>query len=259
MTFEDPLRDVHVWCTFFDEIRDETLLEEYERLLSADERERRSRFVFPRDRHRFLVTRALVRTVLSRYADVAPADWTFVVNTYGRPEIAPRHPRAGMLSFNVSHTHSLVVLGVGCGRALGVDTENVRARQAPLEIAERFFAPTEVAALRALPEADQSRRFFEYWTLKEAYGKARSMGLSLPLREFAVRFIGNRGLVLSVEGEVAHAVSPWQLWQFSVAEDYLVAVCAGRIEPGQARLVLKRVVPLRAEEDLDARELRTSA
>jgi 4'-phosphopantetheinyl transferase len=259
MTFEDPLRDVHVWCTFYDEIRDETLLEEYERLLSADERERRSRFVFPRDRHRFFVTRALVRTVLSRYADVAPADWTFVVNTHGRPEIAPRHPRAGMLSFNVSHTPSLVVLGVGCGRALGVDTENVRARQAPLAVAERFFAPTEVAALRALPEANQSRRFFEYWTLKEAYVKARARGLSLPLREFAVRFIRDRGVALSVDGEVADAVSPWQLWQFSVAEDYLVAVCAGRTEPGEARLVLKKVVPLGAEEDLDARDLRTSA
>jgi 4'-phosphopantetheinyl transferase len=259
MTFEDPLRDVHVWCTFCDEIGDESLLEDYERLLSADERQRRSRFVFPRDRHRFLVTRALVRTVLSRYADVAPADWTFVVNTYGRPEIAARHPRAGILSFNVSHTPGLVVLGVGFGRALGVDTENVRALQAPLEVAARFFAPTEVAALRALPEANQSRRFFEYWTLKEAYLKARSMGLALPLHGFAVRFIGDRGVTLSVDGEVAGAVSPWQLWQFSVAGDYLVAVCAGRTEPGQARLVLKTVVPLRAEEDLDGRELKTSA
>jgi hypothetical protein len=44
MTFEDPVRDVHVWCTFCDEIRDEPLLEDYERLLSADERQRRSRF-----------------------------------------------------------------------------------------------------------------------------------------------------------------------------------------------------------------------
>jgi 4'-phosphopantetheinyl transferase len=259
MTFEVPPHDVHVWCAFCDEIRDEALLEAYERLLSADERERRARFVFPRDRHRFLVTRALVRTVLSRYADVTPADWTFSVNAYGRPEIAPRHPGAGMLAFNVSHTPGLVVLGIGYGRALGVDTEHVLGREAPVGVAEHWFAPTEVAALRALPEADQPRRFFEYWTLKEAYVKARSRGLSLPLREFAVRFIGEREVALSVDGEVADAASPWQLWQFSVAEDHLVAVCAGRTGPGQARLVLRRVVPLQAEEDLDARELRTSA
>lgn len=259
MTLAVLRRDVHVWCVFYDEIRDDTLLEAYERLLSADERERRSRFLFPRDRHRFLVTRALARTVLSKYADVAPVDWTFVANAHGRPEIATPHAAAGALSFNVSHTSGLVVLAVGYGRELGVDTERVRDRQAPVGVAERFFAPAEVAALRALPEADQPRRFFEYWTLKEAYVKARSMGLSLPLREFAVRFIGERGVTLSVDGEVADAVSPWQLWQFLVGGDYLVAVCAGRTDPGQGRLVLKRVVPLQAEADLDARELKTSA
>jgi 4'-phosphopantetheinyl transferase len=258
VTLVDPLRDVHVSCAFCDEIRDEALLREYERLLSADERERRSRFVFPHDRHRFLVTRALVRTVLSTHADVAPADWTFVVNAYGRPEIAPRHPGAGILSFSVSHTRSLIVLGVANGRALGVDTEHVRGRQAPAGVAERFFAPTEVAALRTLPEANQPRRFFECWTLKEAYVKARSMGLSLPLREFAVRFTGERGVALSVEGEEAGTASPWQLWQFSVEEDHLVAVCAGRAGPDQARLVIRRVVPLRGESALDALGLRMS-
>ena len=153
-------------------------------------------------------------TVLSRYQDVAPGDWTFVADSHGRPEVALRHAPAAGLSFNVSHTPGLVVLGVGCGRPLGVDTEHVRSRQAPLGVAERFFAAAEAAALRALPEADRSRRFFEYWTLKEAYAKARSLGLSLPLRDFAVQFIGDRAVALSVDGEVAGAASPWQLWRF---------------------------------------------
>ena len=253
--------DVHLWCAFCDEIRDEALLEAYERLLSADERERRARFVFPHDRHRFLVTRALVRTVLSTYADVAPGDWRFTVNAHGRPEIASGHPGAGLLSFSVSHTPGLVALGVGHGRALGVDAEHVRERQAPAGVADRFFAPSEAAALRALPEARQPRRFFEYWTLKEAYVKARSLGLSLPLRDFSVQFIGERGIALSVDGKSAggtDAASPWQLWQFSVADDHLVAVCAGHTGQGQSRLVVRRIVPLRAEEPLDARELRAS-
>ena len=240
MTFEVPPHDVHVWCAFCDEIRDEALLEAYERLLSADERERRARFVFPRDCHRFLVTRALVRTVLSKYADVAPADWTFVADTHGRPEIAPRHPDARGCSRSTSPTRPAWSSSASGAAAHSAWTPNTfRARQAPLGVAERSSRPTEVAALRALPEADQPRRFFEYWTLKEAYVKARSLGLSLPLRDFAVRFIGERGVALSVDGEVADAVSPWQLWQFSVAEDYLVAVCAGRTGPGQARLVPK--------------------
>ena len=49
-----------------------------------------ARFVFERDRRQFLITRALVRTMLSRYAEVAPRDWRFVTNQYGRPEVLDR-------------------------------------------------------------------------------------------------------------------------------------------------------------------------
>jgi 4'-phosphopantetheinyl transferase len=41
-----------------------------------------------------------------------------------------------------------------------------------------------VAALRALPLSQQRARFFDFWTLKEAYIKARGLGLSLPLERF---------------------------------------------------------------------------
>ena len=64
--------------------------EAYRALLSHDEHERMARLVFERDRRRFLLTRALVRTMLSRYAAVAPADWTFIANVHGRPEILDR-------------------------------------------------------------------------------------------------------------------------------------------------------------------------
>ena len=84
------------------------------------------------------------------------------------------------LNFNISHTKSLVLLGVTSDGALGVDVENCRSREAPLKIAHQFFAPEELAELQALPRAQQHDRFFEYWTLKESYIKARGMGLSLP-------------------------------------------------------------------------------
>src|ERR1700760_2923006 len=133
--------EIHLWLAFYDEINDERLHAAYRKMLAAAEREQEPRFYFARDRRRYLVTRALVRTVLSRYVPMPPSEWTFSTNAYGRPAIA--NPQAGDLTFNISHTHSLIVIGVTRGRALGVDVENVRAREVSIDIADHYFAPEE--------------------------------------------------------------------------------------------------------------------
>ena len=69
------------------------------------------------------------------------------------------------------------------GRDVGVDVEHIN-RTLTHDVAERFFSPQEVADLRALPEDEQPVVFFDYWTLKEAYIKARGLGLALPLGQF---------------------------------------------------------------------------
>ena len=250
---------IYLWCAFYDEIRDEVLLREYEHLLSESERQRRSRFAFADDRHRFLVTRALLRTVLSEYVpSVGPADWIFAPNVHGRPEIVNDHPAARHVSFNISHTKSLVVLALTYSRALGVDTENV-TRAVPLEIADRYFAPAEVTSLHALPPVARQRRFLEYWTLKESYIKARAMGLSIPLDTFSFEFVGKRRVMLRIDDEQPAAATSWLLRQWSVRGDYLIALCANRGRSGVTRFLMKESVPLLVEHDIVVKELRASA
>jgi phosphopantetheinyl transferase len=53
-------------------------------------------------------------------------------------------------------------MGVTDGAALGVDTENVHARRASIDIADRFFAADEVATIQQLPIEQQNERFFSY-------------------------------------------------------------------------------------------------
>src|SRR4051812_8804981 len=57
------------------------------RLLSEAERAKWSRFVAEDARLQYLLSRALVRTTLSRYADVGERAWQFGANRYGRPHI----------------------------------------------------------------------------------------------------------------------------------------------------------------------------
>ena len=152
--------------------------------LTPDERVRRDRYVRDTDRHAFVVTRALVRAVLSQHGPSAPDAWRFVTNAHGCPSVVDTQAGAPRLEFNVSHTGGLVALAVARGHRVGVDVEDAR-RVVREDLAGRFFAPAEVADLRGLPAAEQPRVFFDYWTLKEAYIKARGMGLAIPLGDFA--------------------------------------------------------------------------
>jgi 4'-phosphopantetheinyl transferase len=250
--------EIHLWLAPYDDSGDEPLHDAYRKLLNPAEREQEPRFYFARDRRRYLVTRALVRTVLSRYAPVEPADWVFSTNAYGRPEIANAQVRDAGLSFNLSHTHSLIVLGVTKQRALGVDVENVVAREAAIDVANHYFAPPEVALLHASPRQEQQYRFFEYWTFKESYIKARGMGLSLPLDKFSFHYRHETAVEIAIDPELADEPARWQFWQFQPSPEYLVAVCAERAGASSPRLTVRTAVPMLTENESAFQCLRVS-
>jgi 4'-phosphopantetheinyl transferase len=250
--------DIHVWLAFYDEISDEHLHSAYRELLSTAEREQEQRFYFARDRRRYLITRALVRTVLSRYVPLDPKRWIFSANAYGRPEIVNEQAGDADLSFNISHTHSLIVLGVTRGRALGVDVENFRSREVSVNIADHYFAPEEVAALRAVPLHQQQYRFFEYWTFKEAYIKARGMGLSLRLDKFSFHYANEHAVGLTVHPELGDDAARWQFWQFRPMPEYVVAICAERVGGQSPRLTVRQAIPLVSERECACEFLRSS-
>ena len=192
---------VHLWQTDVLAASDRDLLSSYERLLSKEESARHRRFLRERDRDLFLVAHALVRTTLSRYCPVSPGAWEFEMGERGRPEIAG--PVDAGLRFNLSHTPGRAVCAVARDRDVGVDVERLSRVTQPLLIADRFFAPAEIAALRASHESQRRQRFFELWTLKESYIKARGLGLAIPLDQFLVRRAGpraDRDLVLAGAG-----------------------------------------------------------
>jgi 4'-phosphopantetheinyl transferase len=152
--------------------------------LHPTELERYHRFVFDRHRLEYLATRVLVRRALSAHRPIAPAAWQFRITAHGRPEI---DPPCG-LTFNLTNHPTLVVCAIRPGPELGVDVEPLTRGAEILAIAASVFAPDELASLRALPEPAQHDRALALWTLKEAYIKARGLGLSLPLAGFAFSF-----------------------------------------------------------------------
>jgi 4'-phosphopantetheinyl transferase len=250
--------EIHLWLADYEQISEESLHVAYRELLNDAERQQEPRFYFARDRRRYLVTRALVRTVLSRYAAVDPKEWVFATNAYGRPEAVNEAARDAGLTFNISHTHSLIALAVTRSRALGIDVENFRAREVSVDLARHYFAPQEVAALNAVPQAEQQHRFFEYWTFKEAYIKARGMGLSLPLDKFGFHYADEQSVEIAIDGELSDDEARWQFWQFRPWPDYLVALCAERVGDASPRLMVRQAVPMLSEKPLVPQILRHS-
>lgn len=253
-----PPAEIHLWLTFYNEITEERLHSACRELLNPAEKEQEPRFYFERDRRRYLITRALVRTVLSRYVSIHPKQWIFSTNAYGRPEIANEEAKDAGLLFNISHTHSLIVFGVTRHRALGVDVENFRAREISIDIADHYFAPQEVAALTAVPLHQQQYRFFEYWTFKEAYIKARGMGLSLPLDKFGFHYPDDRAVEVAIDPELADNAARWQFWQFRPAAEYLVAICAERVGHQSPSVVVRQAIPMLSEKIIALECLRAS-
>lgn len=154
-------------------------------LLSPDELSRANRFRLARHRNHYAVGRGLLRSLLGQLLDRDPAELEFSYTRYGKPFLA----NEDRLSFNVSHSGGHALFAFGPARELGVDLEEASSTAAEERVAEHFFAPREVAALRSLPSDEQPRAFLRCWTRKEAYIKARGEGLSLPLEDFEVTLV----------------------------------------------------------------------
>lgn len=153
----------------------------------------------------------MLREILGAYLNLDPRAVEFAFNPQGKPGVAG-------IYFNVSHSDALAAIAVSRTREVGIDIERMDARAASEKVPERFFAPAEVAALRALPEHLQTEAFFRCWTRKEAYVKARGLGLSIDLAGFEVTVEERAAFLRGGEG--------WEIESFCPAPGYQGAVVA---------------------------------
>lgn len=169
-----------VWVLAVDALARAGALAGYDELLSPDERARRDDFRLDVDRRAYVAAHGLVRTALSRRSPTtAPADWRFRTTSHGRPEI-DGDGHTARLRFNVAHTGTAVACVVADGVDCGVDVEDV-TRSADVDLLARgVLTPEERRAVAGAPAHDRRAAFFRLWTLKEAYGKARGLGMSVP-------------------------------------------------------------------------------
>jgi 4'-phosphopantetheinyl transferase len=196
-----------------------------ELLTTPEEQERRDRFRQPDDRRRFARARGLLRSLLGQLLDQPPLDVTFIAGPSGKPALPSSASGPAPLRFNVSHSHEWILIGLALDRELGVDVEHGRPRLELLDLARRFFSPWEVAALEALPPADQDAAFYRTWACKESFVKAIGKGLSAGLDRFSMRGAadGAPSIALVWEEPVEES-SDWTTRLLDVGPEYAAAV-----------------------------------
>lgn len=217
--------DVHVWRASL--APDADTLAILRALLSPDEHARAARFHFPRDRDAFATARGVLRVVLATYLDERPAEIAFRYTEYGKPMLSTARD-VGSLRFNVSHARGVALCAVARETDIGVDVERIRDDFPITEIAERFFSRDEAEGLAALPTRQRYAAFFDIWTRKEAYIKARGEGLSHALESFSVTRVP--GTVTPVLETIGDFRSHWSLEALDPGPGYAAALAVeGRI------------------------------
>jgi 4'-phosphopantetheinyl transferase len=187
-------------------------------VLSEDERERADRFHFARDRRRFTVARGVLRRLLGRYLGAPAAGVRFAYGAQGKPRLDHTE-----LHFNVSHAGVFALYAFTVGRDIGVDIEQIRPMEDMLQIARRFFSASEVRTLESLAAEVQPLAFYNCWTRKEAYIKARGEGLALALDAFDVTLRpGDAARMLRADD--SREVERWSLHAIDAAPGYAAAL-----------------------------------
>jgi 4'-phosphopantetheinyl transferase len=198
-------------------------LDVLETFLSDSERQRANRFVFDRDRRRFIVGRARLRQLLAARLGVSPESVPLTCGTNGKPAIADGFTGVD-LRFNLSRCDDVAIYAFSRGAEVGVDIEAVREIPDADEIADRFFSPQESKTFRALESWEKPLGFFNCWTRKEAFVKALGDGLSYPLDDFDVSLApGRPARILRVGGTPGDQCG-WRIKSLSPAAGFVAAV-----------------------------------
>lgn len=162
-------------------INSEYIEENYERLVTGLYEQRKKaveRLKYKQAVHTSIVAGYLLMEAFKDVYGTNVSDIHIEKGKYGKPYIKA-YPE---FKYNISHSGEYVAIAYG-REEVGIDIECIREKD--LKIAKRCFHEDEYAYI-IQSEFEQNERFFEIWTMKEAYLKYTGQGINIPLDSFVV-------------------------------------------------------------------------
>jgi 4'-phosphopantetheinyl transferase len=216
--------EVHLFCISMSQPDD--CIQKFSRTLSNHEVRRRDRLHFAKDRDRYIVRHGALREIVGCYLSIPAHDIDIEYTKYGKPVII-ENSFGSRLQFNLSSSNDLALIAVTRMNHVGVDIEYISDDFHWRDIALKYFSSGEIEQLFSLPEKLRKRGFFDCWTRKEAYVKARGEGLSYPLDRFEVSMCpGDRAQLLHHYDD-PHEAFRWTLQGIDLGNRYAAAFAVG--------------------------------
>ena len=201
----------------------------------------------------FLYGRVLVKTCLQRHFKLLPTQYVITALADHKPQILPASLEKGtdkmtkkttlFPEISISHSGSHIVCALSTDGPIGIDIEQVKERSNLARLAQRVLAPAEKKVFRQLAKNEQHRYFYEHWTLKEAYYKAKGASVSNFSRLNFVA-VKNRQFKLANQSD-----SRWQFFSFDLENSIVGAIALHAPKPIRTPAItyLTTVMPAKVE------------
>lgn len=231
---------MYLWTLATDDSAIAATASELAELLSTAERNEARRLRSTVSRQQFVIARALLKLSLSCHFPVPAGAWRFDRDRYRRPFIAaPAIPT--QVWFSVSHTRGLIACLITTSAEAAVDIEKVEHNRDLVLVASEALSPAEQKALSSLSGTDWTARFFDHWTLKEAYAKARGLGLALTFSDIGFDLEEDNTIRAHFSSTAGENSSDWMFWNHQLPTQHSVSVAAKKCRGGEFDIVVKPV------------------
>lgn len=188
-------------------------------ILSQEEQQIALRFKFEKHYRRYVVSHAAMRNILAKQLNISHQKIIFEISGNGKPFIQ-KNP----LQFNLSHSEEIAMLAISCHGDVGIDVEYMKDFVDVMGITQRFFHPIELNQLQKIDAEDRLRHFYYCWTAKEAYLKAKGVGIANHLKMFAVDFQDISALKILWAHKELIAFNDWYIQAFEPQQNYIATV-----------------------------------
>jgi 4'-phosphopantetheinyl transferase len=225
-----PPHEIHLYYQRFDTLYPE--IAPYQNLLSHDEQQRANQFHFEADKHRFILARGALRTVLASYLKCDPKTLVFEYGGYGKPALKDH-----ALQFNISHTKVVFLIACHAHSAIGVDLELMTREKNYAALGAHIFSPAEQDYFLSHPIEKQGAAFFRAWARKEAFIKALGLGMSIDLKSISLTIDGDLNLFFRYKNKT------WQIDDLPIRDDHSIALAIESAIP-ETKIWIEKNIPL---------------